>query len=312
MQKPNSYIIYVLLFLLNTTFAQFNTKTQLGISITANVGTQENLLNIALTGNSLLKYNDFTNEIGAGLGVDLSFTRYGVFTSHINFIWEGYILSGIKKNTPELFYSGTLNSANFNTNTPLNSFGAIGFGMLRSYTSGRLSPFNKKLGSLIVRSSFNDNRIGLIRMSNDFKGGPFLGGGTDQGETGALDVNYYYQDSSLENIQQWGLTLSLFTPVPDYGKNPDNLKNSDLSSRPVLYGKAPFENLFHGNLFLSYGYTSKHMQYRGHLGLDSKKLGAFTQNKLHDSFGLYPRFAWPKEEKDQIYFQLETSRIYVE
>lgn len=312
MQKAQKIILcWVLLFGVHM-YAQWNTKAQVGLSVSALMGTQSNLLNIALTTGGVVQYNDFANEIGGGIGVDVAITRYGVFAKHLNFLWEGYWLTGIQHSEPTFFYAGTLNSLPLeNLRQTWNPFNGIGFGIQRSYSKGRLAPFDKKLGVLILRNSW-DNHVNIIRSSNDFRGGPFRGGGTDQGETGAFAIAHYIQNTTTEEIHQLGVDLSLFTPVPDYARNPENIVNSDLGSHPVLYGKKPFDKLFLGNLFVSYGYVHKNWRQKLAMGVDSKKLGAFTQNKLHDSFGLYPRFAWPTNQKDKLYFQLESSYMYVE
>jgi len=43
------------------------------------------------------------------------------------------------------------------------------------------------------------------------------------------------------------------------------------------------------------------------VGINSHKAGAFIQNKLHDGFGLNPRFPWDVSRKDRLFIELSGS-----
>ncbi|WP_299017625.1 hypothetical protein [uncultured Polaribacter sp.] len=200
------------------------------------------------------------------------------------------------------FFDNTLLISPTNNNQ---RFRGLGFGFEKEFLPKKLNTFNQRLGKLLMRFSKNNNSLN-IQFKNDFRGGNlFLGEGTDFGSTGALMVSY----SKIINAQEIfniGIALSLFTPKPDYSKTPNNLINSDDGSKNVWHTKPPYPNLFYANAFVFGNYQKNNFSSSIKAGLNSQKLGAFTQNILHDSFGLNPRFPWKTDQKDKLFIELNT------
>ena len=146
----------------------------------------------------------------------------------------------------------------------------------------------------------NANHSIDITFMNDFRfGNLFNGEGTDYGETGGLVIGLTTINSALK-AYRIGIGLELFTPKPDYSRTPNNIINSDDGRKNVWNTQVPYKNLFYANAFVFGSYRDEFTAAFAKAGLNSQKLGAYVQNKLHDSFGLNPRFPWDVAAKDKL------------
>ena len=285
---------YLSVFVFGLSNAQTYTESQIGFSVTAQLGTQNNLINLAITGAGLVQADKYVNEIGAGLGFDVAFTRHGIFTSHLNFKLESYYIAGIKESPSGIFYSGELNAIPVdNLIERLNTFNGLGIGFKRSYTTGRLAPFNNKNWVLLLRNRYVED-VSILRYTNN------LSKKDSQGEIATLGFNLYTQNPTSLELHQFGVNLELFTPEPDYDTSEKEF------ATVVHQGNSPFSNLFHSNLYLTYGYTQDNFIQRVKLGVDHKQLGGKLHKKLHEPLKLNPLFTWP-DVPYELYLQLESS-----
>ena len=235
----------------------------------------------------------------------------GVVTTNRALKLEGYFISGIvdKKKVHSPFYSSELYLSPVDVEETFRTFSGVGLGLSKQIIRGELAHIANQQGMVLIRAK-NQDDILLARIKNDFNAAFMFGGGTDQGETGTFYLGYIFNDRQ-NYLHEIGLNLILVTPQPDYSRNPTNSQNSSDGSHPVLYGVEPHGNLFHGNFYGSYKFVSPHFKETLHLGIDSQKLARKLQNALHDSFGLFPRFAWDKDAKNKIYFQSKSSLTHV-
>ena len=145
---------------------------------------------------------------------------------------------------------------------------------------------------------------------NDATGKPLSKSGTDKGYTGRIIIKY----STIQDLDlySFGIGLDVFTPEADYGIVPRIGRNSEDGMRIVSATTEPYGDLFHANIFSFLSYQSDEYTVGTKLGIDSPRGGAFIQNKLHDSIGLYPRFAWPVDKKAKFFGLLEGGRNFNE
>lgn len=160
-----------------------------------------------------------------------------------------------------------------------------------------------------MRYSNNNTNIHLAFL-NDFKIGKlFNGEGTDYGETGTLLIGLS-QKRNVEEAYQIGYGVTLFTPPPNYSRSPRNIKNSDLGNKNVWYTVTEAPQIFYANSYVFGSYQLNQYWLHGKLGKESNTMGARIQNKIHDGFGLNPRYPWNIAKKDQLYYEMEAALFY--
>ena len=273
-------------------------------------GSQLQSINLSLDGNLALHESAFGFKNGSSVFINGSCsyevyrTKFGVknYGSGINYSVKGILGWGNGLNLAGSLISTTSNNFFYDQSHPT-SFNGFGIGVDVNLQFGTLKKFSNKRGNFLGLFSQKQTMI-HFNFSNDFKSGFFRGKGGDMGETGSLMLKIAQLQSNYIDI--YGVGLALFTPEPDYSKNPTQQKNSDDESAIVLPSTTPFENLYHGNIFGSFSRTSNYYSIALKLGVDSKKTGANIQNWLHDTFGLYPRFEWPVDEKNKLLFECAT------
>jgi len=269
-----------ILFLFSGVSAQ-NVSVDGAILLKAKIslGNQNQLLKIGAYGFGILNFNGLSLESGATLDAFPFLKRHTKKEKGIGYSYEFYTLVGGGSNRNLLGSSvSTLNTETFINESEKSEFKGFGFGVRKDFLPGSL---NLRVGNL------------------------FLGQGTDYATTGDLTVAF--TRATNNEVYQIGGTLELFTPRPDYGRPPRNPRNSDDGRKNVWYTLPPHKDLFYGNV---YGFASiqrDNYTAKGKLGIDSKKLGAYVQNKIHDGFGLNPRFPWDVSKKDKLFIELEGS-----
>lgn len=251
-------------------------------------------------------YGDVALEGGVALYGGYLFKRHTVKTSGINYGYDMFSLAGIGKNT-------NLLTSSFFTNTPVlfeqandQKFYGLGFGFEKEFLPSQLREFDQKIGKLLMRFA-NANHSVNVQFKNDFRFGKlFNGDGTDFGNTGHLSISYSSYQSPLRAIHL-GLGLQLFTPEADYSRTPNNPLNSDDGSKNVWFTKGQHSRLFYTNVYGFGSYQDDGVFAFAKAGLNSQKLGAYIQNKLHDNFGLNPRYPWEVTTRDRVFIETGAS-----
>jgi hypothetical protein len=306
------FLCALLVMCWSSAMTQVDFEPRLNISLTMVFGTQDNLIDLGLSASGIIQNSTVALELHGGIGRDFFLTKYGAFTKGKSLNLEGYFIigsSGNRKNVP--YYSSDFLMPSFAKyqNGPqgeFQTFSGGGLGVRKTTIKGDVKHLANQQWIILVRARTSANRLIIGRIRNDFKYGLLRGGGTDLGETGSFYVGYSLLDNN-SFTHTIGANFALFTPKPDYSKNPTNNINSSDGSHPVLYTLKPFEDLFHGNFFGSYHFLSPFFgQYIG-LGMDSQKIGGKVQNYLHDSFGLYPRYPWDMTKRNKLFIQLKST-----
>ncbi|PQJ73361.1 hypothetical protein [Polaribacter butkevichii] len=291
-----------------TNFYSQSFKVNLGFLLKAQIqlGNQNQGIKLGAYGLGTAQFNDLSMETGVALYSGYLLKKYTVKTSGLNFGYDFFTLLGIGNNNNFLGSSFFEDGPLLATIENKQRFYGIGFGFEKEFLPKELSTFNQRLGKFLLRFSDEGSSIN-IQLKNDFRAGKiFYGEGTDFGKTGMLKLSYSRVVNPKE-IVHVGMAVSLFTPLQDYSKTPNNLMNSDDESKNVWYTKAPYKNLFYANLYVFGGYQNDSFSGFLKAGVNSQKLGAFVQNTLHDSFGLNPRFPWNVSEKDKLFLEFNTS-----
>ena len=265
------------------------------------LGNQNKTIKLSVFGVGTLNYGDASLETGLSLFSGQLFQRHT--TSQQKGLFYGYdffLLGGTGNNSNLLAASLFANNQTLLFSpTPAGRFNGVGFGFQKEFLPGDLKAFNLRRGKILMRFSDNNQSYKII-FSNDFRFYPlFNGQGTDYGQTGGIEFGFSRIESRTE-AYQIGLGLELFTPKADYTRTPINPINSDDGRKNVWYTSSPLSRLFYSNLYALGSYQNRHVESSLKIGLNSKKLGAYIQNTLHDSFGLNPRFPWRVDEKDQL------------
>jgi hypothetical protein len=271
------------------------------------LGNQNQWLQVGAFGFGVLNYGNFSVESG------LSFVSYQFIKRHTKKIsgfaysYEGFTLVGFGDNSNLLGSSvSKLNQeVVFNPNGD-GGFVGLGFGFSKDYLPKELKSYGIKNGQFIMRFSNHNQSIHTV-FTNDFKvGSLFNGERTDYATTGSFHVGF----SSIidaNRIYQAGIGVALFTAQPNYSKPPRNPINSDDGRKNVWYTLPPFKDLFYTNLYGFAAYQDSNYSISSQLGMNSQRLGAFIQNKLHDGFGLNPRFPWNVTQKDKLFIEIAGS-----
>lgn len=247
-------------------------------------------------------YGDAAIEGGISLYSGYLFKRHTAKTQGINYGYDLFGLIGIGNNTNLLVSS-------FFAENPLlfslendQKFYGLGFGIEKEILPANLKEFNQQIGKILIRFS-NANHSINSQFKNDFRFGKvFRGDGTDFGNTGQFQISYSQFQSPLRAFHL-GLGLKLFTPEADYSRTPDNLQNSDDGSRNVWHTQGEHSSLFYANVFGFGSYQDDGVFAFAKAGVNSQKAGAYIQNRLHDNFGLNPRYPWDTRATDKLFIE---------
>jgi len=284
-------------------------EAQGGVLVKAEItiGSQNQWLKVGAFAFGTLNYGDVAIESGASLASYAFSKRHTVRQSDVAYGYELFALAGIGGNSNLLGSS----VSDFNTALLVNAegdggFQGLGFGFGKDYLPGKLKPYGIRRGQIILRSSIANHNVHIV-FHNDVRFGKvFNGQGTDYASTGALTIGYT-QLVDAQEVFQLGVGVDLFTARPDYSRAPRNPINSDDGRKNVWFTLPPFVDLFYGNLYVFGHYQEEHLSFSAKAGINSHKAGAFIQNKLHDGFGLNPRFPWDVSRKDRLFIELSGS-----
>jgi len=305
------FLFYLLLISTKTSYGQ-KIDANAGILLKTDItlGNQNQWIKLGLFGFGSFSVGDFSIESGFSLASTQQLKRHTINAKDRSFIYEVFGLIGGGKNNNLLgsSVSNQNNSIILNPNGQ-NNFKGLGFGFEKELFNKNLKSFSIKRGKLIMRYSSSNYSIHTTFL-NDFSfGALFNGEGTDYGETGTFIIGFT-KINTLRDVYQAGIGLSLFTPQPNYTLSPRNSLNSDDGRKNVWYMRAPYSKHFYCNVYGFGTYQNEYYTLHSKFGFDSKKLGAYIQNKLHDGFGLNPRFPWNVEAKDKIYYEVEGTLNY--
>ena len=226
------------------------------------------------------------------------------------FSYEGFTLVGFGNNSNLLGSSvSKLNNDVLFNSKGKGGFVGLGFGFSKDYLPKKLKSYGIKNGQFIMRFSHGNKSLHTI-FTNDFKFKKlFNGERTDYATTGSFYVGCVAVNQN-KTIYQAGIGIELFTAQPNYSILPRNQLNSDDGRKNVWFTLPPFKDLFYANLYGFGSYQDFNYSVSTRLGINSQRLGAFVQNKLHDGFGLNPRFPWNVTKKDVLFFETTGSINY--
>lgn len=278
----------------------FNSNYAIVGKLGLTLGNQTIKIETGLSAFGTINYGDAALEAGINLISGQPFKSHTVKTNGLFYGYEVFTLAGIGKNANLLGSSiADINKSILFDQTESGGFNGLGFGFQKKFMTKEMSHFSVKRGKFLARFS-NANHSLDIAFMNDFRfKNLFNGEGTDFGETGGLVIGFTTINSRFEAYRV-GIGLELFTPKPDHSKTPNNRINSDDGRKNVWHTLTPFNNLFYANVFAFGSYQQEFYFASAKAGLNSQKLGAYVQNKLHDSFGLNPRFPWNVDAKDKL------------
>jgi len=270
-------------------------------------GNQNQWLQLGMFGFGALNYGDASLESGVSFASYQFLKRHDKKISGGGYSYEFFALGGIGKNTNLLGSSvSELNTAIIFNAKGEGGFNGLGFGFRKDFLPKDLKSYGTRRGQFIMRFGNADHSMHAV-FSNDFKiGNVFNGQRTDYAATGSFTVGFA-QIRNSNNVYQAGLGVELFTPQPDYSRSPRNKRNSDDGRKNVWFTLPPFKDLFYGNLYTFGTYQDKNYELHSKLGINSQWMGAYLQNKLHDGFGLNPRFPWNVEAKDKLFYEVAGS-----
>lgn len=277
---------------------KLNTNGAFLIKGTILLGNQNQWLRIGAFGFGTLNYGDISLESGLSL-VSYQFAkRHTKKMNGLAYSYEFFTLVGIGKNSNLLGSSvSKLNDeVIFNANGQ-GGFNGLGFGFSKDHLPKNLKSYGIKNGQFLMRFSNANHSIHSV-FTNDFKVSPlFNGERSDYANTGAFFIGFT-NINTTHSVYQAGIGLELFTSQPDYSRPPRNSLNSDDGRKNVWYTLPPYKDLFYTNLYAYGAYQDSNYSVSTRVGINSQRLGAFIQNKLHDGMGLNPRFPWNVARKD--------------
>ncbi len=307
MKKNILFITFWLL--LQNSFSQDVSATLAG-SLSAHLilGTQVKAVKFGLSIFGTATYKSFSAESGINFTLLPSIQKYGIYGRNLSSSLEVFALAGYGKNSNLLGSNIGLNNhtAFYDSQISSDFFYGIGQALTINKISGKLKKFENRQGAFLLRFS-KEKRSFSIHFSNDATA-PLFSNGSDKGMTARLLISY--SEIRNDELLGFGLGLDMFTPEADYGRIPNNPLNSDDGSMLVSYNTKPYDDLFHLNLFASFLYQSAAFNFDGRVGVDSQKIGAYLQNTLHDSFGLYPRFSWDINQSSKFYSLIDINAKY--
>ncbi len=304
-------ILYLLLSSWTVLGQSFKSKLSFQIKAEWRLGNQNQLAKIGAYTFGTFSYKKVAFESGATVDLFWFYKKYGRKEKGVGYGYEYFVVGGYGDNHNLLGSAISLrNDFVFLNKKQGTSFVGIGFGVNKDMLPAKWSTFNQRKGTFIIRYSAQDYSI-HINTYNDFKiGNLFNGEGTDYGETGGAFIGYTKMGANHHHLIQGGLVIDIFTPKPDYTRSPRNKTNSDDGRKNVWYTQKPFENLFLGNLYGYFHYQQSAYSLTSKLGVNSMKTGAYIQNKLHDGFGLNPRYPWDVSKNDSLFFECHGSIFY--
>lgn len=305
--KPLVYVLYIVFLsgLSKVEAQKLNTNGGFLVKGTLLLGNQNQWLQIGAYGFGTLNYGDVALESG------LSFVSYQFVKRHTKklngfaYSYEFFSLVGIGQNSNLLGSSVSKlnNEVIFNPNGQ-GGFSGLGFGFSKDRLPKSLKSYGIKNGQFLMRFSNANHSIHTI-FTNDFKFGYlFNGERSDYATTGAFHVGFT-SIYDRQGVYQAGIGLELFTAQPDYSKPPRNRINSDDGRKNVWYTLPPYKDLFYTNLYAFGAYQNADYSVSTRIGINSERLGAYIQNRLHDGIGLNPRYPWDLTQKDKLF--IETS-----
>ncbi|MBL4669795.1 MAG: hypothetical protein JKY30_11100 [Flavobacteriales bacterium] len=282
------------------------------VTINILLGTQLKAVNLGLSIFGTTTYKSNTSFEG---GINFNFSpfiqKYGIYQGNTSGSLELFGLAGYGQNNNLLGSNAglTKHTAFYDYKVKNGKFYGIGMVVILNKIFGDLKKFGNKQGGFILRFSTRQNSV-VFNMVNDVNARPFTKSGTDMGSTARAMLSY----TTIKGIELYGFGfgLDMFTPEADYGQAPRGGNNDEDGTVAVLINTKPYDDLFHLNLFTSVVYQSmnNNINFDGRIGVDSYKLGAFVQNRIHDNFGLYPRFSWPVTKKNRFYSLLDLNTFY--
>ncbi len=303
--------IFLLITSIKTSYGQkINTNGGVLLKADITLGNQNQWIKIGLGGFGTLSLGDFSIESGFSLAATQLLKRHHINTKDRSFTYDVFGLIGGGQNN-NLLGSSVSNQNHSIIVNPYgkNNFKGVGIGFEKELFNNDLKSYSIRRGKVIMRYSSSNYSIHMIFL-NDFRfGALFNGEGTDYGETGTFIIGYTKVINTKE-VYQAGVGLSLFTPQANYSLAPRNPVNSDDGRKNVWFVRDPYSRHFYSNIYLFGTYQNDIYTFHSKLGMNSEKLGAYIQNKLHDGFGLNPRFPWNIEAKDKLYYEIETALFY--
>ena len=274
------------------------------------VGNQNDWLKLGLFGFGALNYKGASLEAGASVNLKQLLKRHTLTNYGRSYAFEflGMLGGG---NNQDLIGSvvSTQNNVIFSTPLQNSTFIGVGFGFEKEILPKELDIFSLRRGKFLMRYSHNNINFNVAFL-NDFKAGKlFYGEGTDFGETGSL-IAGVTKRNAIDEIYQIGYGITLFTPPADYTRSPRNQKNSDFGRKNVWYNLKDVPQIYYANSYLYGTYQKNSYAFHTKLGIESNKMGARIQNKLHDGFGLNPRYPWDTNKKNNLYYEFEAAVFY--
>lgn len=276
-----------------------NAAVLLGTKI--NIGSQNKFIQLGVSVFGATNYKNVALESGFSVYTGYLWQRHTIYSKGIVKGYDVFYVLGYGQNHNLLGSSlSQYQKTVVHTNENSDSFRGIGFGFEKQYLPNTLQEFNQRKGRLMFRYSDHQSSYNLT-FKNDLRlGNLFYGDATDFGDTGTLQLSYV-KVGEMDEIHRFGMSLQLFTPKPDLLKIANNLINSDDGRKNVWHTIGRFKNVFYANMFAAYSYQNNFINYTTKLGIESNKVGAYVQNKLHDGFGLNPRYPWHVTQKNKLF-----------
>jgi hypothetical protein len=271
------------------------------------LGNQNKTIKLSVFGVGTLNYGDASLEAGLSFFSGQLFQRHTASKKGFFYGYDFFLLGGTGDNSNLLAASLFANNQTLLFNdTQSGRFNGFGFGFQKEFLPNDLKQFNLRRGKILMRFS-NNNYSFKVVFSNDFRFYPlFNGQGTDYGQTGGIEFGFS-KINAIDEAYQIGVGVELFTPKADYASTPTNSINSDDGRKNVWYTLSPYKNLFYTNVYATGSYQKNYFESSLKIGLNSQKLGAYVQNKLHDNFGLNPRFPWQVDKNDKLIIEASAS-----
>ncbi len=297
-------LMMILFFIPQLSFASSHGGIKLNVELT--FGSHNTASKIGLFAFGATQDNNLAAEFGTGIWAQIHLKRFKANTAGWSVGYDAFSVVGIGDNANLLgsALSEAVDVPIFRERSSKNFIG-LGAGIVDESISGSLSKFGLKRGKLILRAATKTSSLHFT-FENDVRLTVIPGGASDYGQTASVDVQY----TKIRNnsLTFYALDFDVFTPQPDYNLAPNNPVNSGEGLRRVWHTTSPWNKLFNANVFLTFGRVTNERTFTGKLGIDSPKFGAYTQNKIHDSFGLLPRYPWPINQKNTLFFEINANQ----
>ncbi len=310
MKRGVLVLIFTMLSVKNIHAQNFTSNGGFLVKTQFTFGNQNKYLKVGVSAIGTLGYKKIRSEHNISLALYKSYKRHTYSEKGIGKVFEFFSLIGSGENRNLLGTTVSNQNSVFVFNRKYKSnFRGIGFGVEKEIYPDKLAMYGVRRGKLIFRVSQNHSSF-YITFLNDLQLGKiFYGEATDFGETGSLYVGYSKIETNNQ-LYQTGIGITMFTPPANYSLSPRNIVNSSHGRKNVWYTPSHIPNIFYGNMFFTATYQKDYFGMHGKLGINSQKAGAYIQNKLHDGFGLNPRYPWKTSTRDKIYYELDTNIFY--